>query len=530
MDISNSKNTNTGSINTNGGNVHLGDNYYNSIEYKELQEKITLLERLIKVTSVQEELIELQQKLTAEKDKLETFKKGVISLAKTFQKIKIDTQRLISAKAFFDKGKFKEARAILDILQISTEQEHLLNQKADLATKTDQNKSNLCNNADEYLVLAKLTAIDFDLDNRFKKTMEYFEASLKSDRNVENIFAYAYFLQEHNQNNRATPLYYEALEIHRKLVQVNPHFFLPDLANTLNKLATLHFAKNEFDKAEKTFLEALDIRRKLVEINLHFFLPDLATSLNNLAALHWAKNEFDKAEKKFLEALDIRRELAKANLQTYLPCLSNTLNNLAVLQKDKNEFKKAEKTFLEALYIGRVLVKVNPQTYLPYLASTLNNFANLYFAKNEFEKAEKAYLEALYIRRELVKVNPQTFLPDLASTLNNLANLQRFKNELDKAEKAYLETLEIRKKLTIVNPQTFLPDLAGSQINLGIFYQESKIDKKKSLQFIDEAVTNLLPLHQIPYIQNYIKIALNVLKKWDIDIEEYLNKKLNDND
>ena len=39
MDIKNSKNTNTGNIDTGGGNIHLGDNYYKSLEYQELIER-----------------------------------------------------------------------------------------------------------------------------------------------------------------------------------------------------------------------------------------------------------------------------------------------------------------------------------------------------------------------------------------------------------------------------------------------------------------------------------------------------------
>ena len=46
MDITNSKNINTGKIETDGGNVHLGDNYFKSIEYKELQKTISRLEKV----------------------------------------------------------------------------------------------------------------------------------------------------------------------------------------------------------------------------------------------------------------------------------------------------------------------------------------------------------------------------------------------------------------------------------------------------------------------------------------------------
>ena len=94
--------------------------------------------------------------------------------------------------------------------------------------------------AHEYLILARLTAIDFTLPNRFGTTIAYFEQSLKAAHTIENTFAYAYFLQEHNQFNTALPLYEEALRIRRRLADANPQTYLPDLAMTETDLSTFY--------------------------------------------------------------------------------------------------------------------------------------------------------------------------------------------------------------------------------------------------------------------------------------------------
>lgn len=60
-------------------------------------------------------------------------------------------------------------------------------------------------------------------------------------------------------------------------------------------------------------------------------------------------------------------------------------------------------------------------------------------------------------------------------------------------------------------------------INHGIFYQNSKPDKTLYLQLIDEAIIILLPFHHIPYIQNYLRTAFEVLQDWGIDVEAHLN-------
>jgi tetratricopeptide (TPR) repeat protein len=168
---------------------------------------------------------------------------------------------------------------------------------------------------------------------------------------------------------------------------------------------------------------------------------------------------------------------------------------------------------------------VNPQTYLPYVAGTLNNLANLQQAKNEFAKAEKSYEGALTIYRQLAEVNPQTYLPDVGMTLNNLAVLQKAKNEFAKAEKSYEEALAIRRQLAEVNPQTYLPNLAMTQINMAFFYLESKPNKERSFELVDEAIMILLPFQHLGYVQNYLKGAFGVLNDLGVDIEAYLKEK-----
>ncbi|MCG8332216.1 MAG: tetratricopeptide repeat protein, partial [Chitinophagales bacterium] len=133
------------------------------------------------------------------------------------------------------------------------------------------------------------------------------------------------------------------------------------------------------------FINDFDKARNYYHICLQRATSDYekATTLNNLAVLQWAKNEYSKAEQSYDEALGIYRELAETNPQTYLPYVAMTLNNLGNLQRAQNEYSKAEQSYQEALGIRRQLAETNPQTYLPYVAMTLNNLGNLQRAQNE---------------------------------------------------------------------------------------------------------------------------------------------------
>ena len=539
--IQNSKNIVTGHIDAKG-NVIVGDNIVINLkeaaQYIALEKEIEELDNSFQEISQQiqknpnidffnKELIKINQRRNEKQKELEILKKEVINLAVQLSTIPINTERLRKANAHFRKGEFTAARAIFEVEkdEMNSELETAI-QKGALGEKLlQQSKDERTKLANEYLLFAQLTAIDFDLENRFKKTIQYFELSLQAERNVRNLFTFAHFLQKHNQNTEATPLYEEALVIYRQLAEVNPQTYLPDVATTLNNLGILQKDKNEFAKAEKSYEEALAIRRQLAEVNPQTYLPDVAMTLNNLANLQRDKNEFAKAEKSYEEALTNYRQLAEVNPQTYLPYVAGTLNNLAVLQSAKNEFAKAEKSYEEALAIYRQLAEVNPQTYLPDVAGTLNNLAVLQSAKNESAKAEKSYEEALAIRRQLAEVNPQTYLLDVGMTLNNLANLQQAKNEFAKAEEFYEEALAIYRQLAEVNPQTYLPYVAGTQINMAILHLQSKSNKARSFELVDEAIMILLPFHQLGYIQNYLKVAFGVLNDLGVDIEAYLKEK-----
>ncbi|MBF0378788.1 MAG: tetratricopeptide repeat protein, partial [Desulfamplus sp.] len=195
----------------------------------------------------------------------------------------------------------------------------------------------------------------------------------------------------------------------------------------------------------------------------------------------------------------------------------------ANLHSAKNEFAAALEKYEEALQIRRELAKENPRTYLPDVAMTLNNLANLHSAKNEFAAALEKYEEALQIRRELAKENPRTYLPDVAMTLNNLANLHSAKNEFAAALEKYEEALQIRRELAKENPRTYLPDVAMTIINLSIFYLQAVPDKEKSIALAMEATELLLTVYeQIPYLENYLKTAIQILQANGVDLDKMM--------
>ena len=228
-------------VTTGGGDVLVNGqkvtNYFYSAQYQDLKKQWDdCQERFLKTKRKTEQypddedfkvdLLKTDEKRQELQKKLDDLKNEVIRLAETFTKIPINTERLRLARQYFEAGDYPAARAILDAEQMGSELEALLQQKEQLQRHQIENEAQLINKANEFLILARLTAIDFTLPNRFDQTVGYFEQSLKAAQTVENTFAYAYFLQQDNQFKAAGAWYEKALALYRTLAEA----YLPNVA------------------------------------------------------------------------------------------------------------------------------------------------------------------------------------------------------------------------------------------------------------------------------------------------------------
>lgn len=170
-------------------------------------------------------------------------------------------------------------------------------------------------------------------------------------------------------------------------------------ARLLVKLGNEHFRLARYAMAEPLFDAALSIYRRVLG-NDH---PVTAVSLNILASLYHAQEDFPRAEPLYDAALSIqRRVLGKDH-----PDTAGSLNNLALLYHNQGDYTRAEPMYEEALSIRRrVLGNDHPET-----AGSLNNLANLYKTQGDFARAEPIYEQAVEIlERTLGAEHPTTKL------------------------------------------------------------------------------------------------------------------------
>ncbi|MCG3128381.1 MAG: Serine/threonine-protein kinase PknD [Phycisphaerae bacterium] len=229
----------------------------------------------------------------------------------------------------------------------------------------------------------------------------------------------------------------------------------PDVAQSLNNLASLYQVRGDYSAAEPVLREALAMKRKLLG-DEH---PGVAAGLNNLAVVLASKGDFAAAEPLYREALAIKRK----TLGDEHPDVAAGLNNLAALLQAEGDYTAAESLFRQALALCREVLGESH----PNVASSMNNLAHLLHRRHDYSAAEELYRGALAKYRQSLGDEH----PHVASTLNNLAGLLQETGNYAAAEPFYRESLTIRRK-RLGNEH---PEVANSLSNLAsLLYRSGK--------------------------------------------------------
>ncbi|MFX1353160.1 MAG: tetratricopeptide repeat protein [Promethearchaeota archaeon] len=329
----------------------------------------------------------------------------------------------------------------------------------------------------------------------------------------------------------AETMFFNSLNVYKKLAEQNPEDYLPEVALTQNNLGALYYDLKRFKEAETMYLDALKLRKELAEKNPDTYLSDFALTQNNLGALYNDLKRFEEAETMFLDALKLRKKLAEQTPEAYLPDLAITQNSLGTLYTYLKRFEQAETMYLDALKLGMKLAEQNPDGYLPDVAMTKNNLGALYTYLNRFEEAETMYLDTLSLRVKLAEQNPETYLPAVALAQNNLGTLYVNLRRFEEAETMYLKALNIRIKLAEKNPDVYLLDIAMTQNNLGNLYiyleryQDAETMYLNSLNAFKELASQNPDayLSNVAMAQNNLGVLYNDLNRFEVSETMYLN-------
>ena len=254
----------------------------------------------------------------------------------------------------------------------------------------------------------------------------------------------------------------KAVTIYGRLVTANPAAYEPELAMSVNNLASFLSANGDREGALEAARNAVAIYRRLAVADAAASESDLAMSVNNLANTLSAIGDANGALVAAREAVAIRRRLARANPTLYEEDFAMSVGNLANRLSETGDYDSALVAAHESVETYRRLAVRNPVAFAPGLAASVNNLSIVLSARGELSAAIASAAEALAMYRSLMEQTPATYQPDLAMSLTGLAHRLSATGDHQRAVPVAREAVTIYRRLAQDKPTVYEPDLARS--------------------------------------------------------------------
>ncbi|MBC7932763.1 MAG: CHAT domain-containing protein [Rubrivivax sp.] len=228
--------------------------------------------------------------------------------------------------------------------------------------------------------------------------------------------------------------YAEALPLAERILvirQTNLGHTHPDVATSLNNIASLFRALGDYARAETLFRSTLALR----ETNLGPEHPDVGRSLNDLGLLYLEKSDYTRAEPLLERALAILEKALGPGHQD----VTNSVYNLASLYRVKGDHGRAEPLYRRALIITeKALDPANPIVSYPLIGLAL-----LYQNQGDYTRAEPLLERALAVLEKALGAEH----PRVVNALKLLAELYEAQGEMSQAIEIRSRSQETRERL-----------------------------------------------------------------------------------
>ena len=496
----------TGNINSNGGNISIGNqqyitNIFHSSEWKKMEEEKEKLEKDIKFCEslllkegncddegIIKRLSEAKNDLKNKLKEMEDFKHGILQLAETFSKIEIDSERLQEAYKLFLEGKYSEARTILMMEQALNEHNDLLEKRDKLSQDIAENERKLKQKAKESFLLANLQAVNYSIGpSRVDEASKYFQLAIREHKCFEYLINYASFLRQNNRRRDAEKICQETISFIKENYQETDEE-KQNLSEILTEyVQVLIVFPDRLSFAEETAREALAIYSSLKIIPKKSIIT-FVKILNELGNVLDELGKYSDAENFYENGFGIINSYRYKD-----PILfAKLLHDYAILlSKNEKKFDQAEKYLRKALKIRSSISYNDNSVKIIEISRALLSLGNLLSKQNSrYKEARNCYGAVLANLAKIIERVDYELIFWEALCLGNLAILLNDMAQVDislypEAEKNYILAIKKYKKFREIEPEAYTHHVSRLLQNYGTLLKELGKDQEAENNFLE---------------------------------------------
>ena len=274
--------------------------------------------------------------------------------------------------------------------------------------------------------------------------------------------------KEKGEYEQAKRMYFNALRLSEKLLELDKDKFLPILSKISKNIAIMYEEVNLYDLAIKYYKQSIFFDKKVSIVNLEK-IANIYFTLGNLCRRDF---RYRDSERYYNKALNIYLDLPVSRVKNVEKKVINIYHHLSIVCSAMGKVQEAKESYMNLLNIYKDLVTDEDDSYKPELAVVLFNLGTLYFKNNRRNKSSEVYLFALELLLYLDSKDSHSYKDMIAHTLHNLGQIYTEQHDYPAALSAYKEALNHFIELADDNPSRYGSEVALVFKNLALFYKK----------------------------------------------------------
>ncbi|MFT6138779.1 MAG: hypothetical protein ACJA1O_003392 [Spirosomataceae bacterium] len=478
INIENSLNTNTGDLHSDGGDIHIGNKYYDK-KLKELIEELKLLKATLEKAKkyndkypedpdIKKDFFDTLRNVEAKEKEISQYSSSVINLLSTTKQVENETSssKIKEAIELIQIGNLDEAITLLEVKNDVENISNLLKEQERLKNLSKEVSTQLISASHKSILLAQIS-INKDINND-KEIIHHFQNSIKAYPNFENYEGYVQYLVGQNHPlaqavfNECLLFFFTRLDVFNSLKFKT---LMYDYALYLHSNGLYDASLKMCEDLEKDYLDTFEMEKKHIQNNYALILTLISKN-------HLRLEQYDKTLDFLERAKGIYAKLLNESKFESILNYQMTSNNLGIVLKELHRYDDSINVLNELLEFlkksdlnesltielkGKALFNLGESHRNRFIKNM--NHQQVKLAHIDFDLAFAYTVESIKIYQKLERENYIKYAHTISMLHSNLSLIYAMGNDAETSNFAMKEAFERCTKLVEYNESRFIISL-----------------------------------------------------------------------